>query len=495
MIGKTSVGFEQIKHDLLESIKLMPDAEKWGNYFQMSEAATLLDLFAGVSSFLQYNSIMAAREAGITTNARLKTSIYGAADILGYPINRRQSMRFKLNIISTKDVWLDRNNPIGSIGSARISLAESKQINIGHNIVDCVLGEWITREDVVPATQDFYEYHWDLTGVDNIGATEIDQIDNQLLDVFLDGRKVKTTRYLELLGRPEALGEEPSGCYVKSLAYRMSIFFGTRDIGVQATKNSKVRVVYLKVMKSSKSIELKNITLTDPDFMISDLEIISPYYPEDSLSKIVLLAPSYHSARRMMVNKYDHEAILAGYPGLVSAQWVSGFCEINGVHVRANSKGECESAGGTWTKSNFQCCTSTLSYLFSDGHIANDLEKEMIYRYLEPFRHEGDAIDLIDPSPINLTRSYKILLEEGVDADEVTSQIKALIKKYTFKLGVHFQEEALHKAMRTINGIIYLYPVNPTGDMYLAAHQYFKLDKLQIQYETDMKNLINPVVQ
>ena len=485
IVSRESVGFDDIRKDLMDALSNSQDGKTWTEYFQVGEASTLIDLMAGIGAFCQYNSIAVARESGITCGARLKSSIYGAADILGYPVNRKQSLRFKLKINSSVDVWLDRNYPIGTLGNAQVSLVNSTQVNVGMNVLECTLGSWEFMEKRVMEQKDYYECRWDFRDVDNIGPTTVDEIDNSLLNIYVDNVLIRKTRYLELLGQPDTIGGPKNNCFTKSLAYSFSVFFGTPSLAIVPPKNSMVKVEFIKVEETKDKAVPDNVSLSSDKFTVSDLTVITPFYDCDSLEKICFLAPRYHSARRMMVNKYDHEACTMSYPGMVSVKWVHGYCTKDGGKVYASNSQECTLAGGSWTKATDQCCTSTMAYLFADGHVMTAEEEEEVFKFTDPFRHEGDTIKLLPSEKVNLTRSYKVLMTKNSDADVLTKRIKALVNQYCDTLGIIFREEELNEKIRDLEGVVLLYPLISTGDFRTAEHQYLSLDRLQIQFESD----------
>lgn len=491
IVNRSSVGFDEIKSDLIKVLAESNDGKTWVDYFNIGPASTLIDMMAGVAAFCQYNGIALQRESGITQGARLKSSIYGAADILGYPINRKKSLRFKLKINSSVDVWLDRKYPIGILGNAQVSLVDSTQVNVGTNTLDCVLGSWEELTHQVQDQVDYYECRWDFRDVDNIGPTDVDQIDNELVNIYVDGVMQKSTRYLEMLGMPDIYGGENNQCFTKSLAYSFSVFFGTNDIAYIPPKNSNVLVEFLKVEETRDKAIADNVSLSNDAFTVAELVVTVPYYPSDSLDKICFLAPRYHAAKRMMVNKYDHESCIMSYPGMVSVKWVHGYCTKDGKKIYSSSNSECGLNGGTWEPATNVCCTSTLAYLFEDRHTLTPYEEEELFKFINPFRHEGDNIQMLPSEEVELTRSYRILMRKNSDAEYLTKQVKALINQSCNKLGVVFKEEQLNERIRNLDGVILLYPLISTGDFRIAEHQYLNLSRLQIQFETDPSALMS----
>ena len=112
-------------------------------------------------------------------------------------------------------------------------------------------------------------------------------------------------------------------------------------------------------------------------------------------------------------------------------------------------------------------------------------EEEEVFKFTDPFRHEGDTIKLLPSEKVNLTRSYKVLMTKNSDADVLTKRIKALVNQYCDTLGIIFREEELNEKIRDLEGVVLLYPLISTGDFRTAEHQYLSLDRLQIQFESD----------
>ena len=216
LIDPSSMTFEAILNDMVDYVSALPDSKKWLDYFKFSEGATLMELMAGVGSFLRYHALMTDRESSHLT-ARLKSSVYGMADLFGYPVNRSQSPTLRLDIQSEVDTFLVRDTPIGTLAGQPISLLKSTQINRGLNQVTVGIGQWVTKTTTATTSKSFTEFKWRVdSSLDEFLIKDIDQIDNALVEVTVGTDLVPWTRYVESLG-------VSGDVILKTLAYSISL--------------------------------------------------------------------------------------------------------------------------------------------------------------------------------------------------------------------------------------------------------------------------------
>lgn len=484
VIDPNSMTYEAILNDMVDYVSALPDSKKWLDYFKFSEGATLMELMAGIGSFLRYHALMTDRESSILT-ARLKSSIYGMADLFGYPPNRSQAPTFRLTIYSEEDKFLLRDTPIGNMSGQPVSLLKSTQINVGTNVVDVALGSWVTKTVTSNTSKSFTEFKWRMdSSLDENIIDDIDVIDNQYVEVTVGQQPVTWTRYVESLG---VAGD----VILKTLAYSISIIFGGENIGRQVQNNDQVTLRFLKVAGGSLSrttYSLENLELEVEKMSTNKLEVLTPFYPADSLQKIVRLMPGYYAAQRRMLNREDHAAMLGSYPGIISSKWVYGKCydDKSVIDHEKRTESECKLVtGSTWVPASTQCCTATLAYLFKDEHRADLVEEEKIFAYLDPFNVGGESIQLIQGEAVMINLRGSIVLLDGVDADVVTAQIKAIVELYCFQLGSSFKLQDLETQIKGLDGVRYAYINAPVRDLRLAFYQYLKRGVTQIRFTND----------
>ncbi|CAH9015552.1 putative baseplate wedge subunit protein [Vibrio phage 150E35-1] len=483
MIDPKSMTYEAILNDLFNYVQSLPDSKRWLDYFKFSEGATLMELMAGIGSFLRYNSLVTWRESSILT-ARLRSTIYGMADLFGYPPNREQSAKLTITFTSDYDIWWDRLSPLGTIGSADISLLESTQIRRGSNTVTVVLGRWISRTKISDTARPFTAFNWDVSSEeDESGITNIDSIDNNNVNIYVDSSKVSWTRYVEELG-------SGSDVQLRTLASQLSVIFGSDDLGLNVQNGQEIKLQYVAVDKSNIDTNTyvpDQVTLHIEKSQTVSVETISPYYAADSLEKLVRLIPGYYAAQRRMVNRADHEAILSSYTGMASSKWVLGTCVDSTGKTLPQYRNErtCVGAGGSWTNTTEQCCTATMAYLFEDEHVVTPLEQEQIFTYLDDFIMPGESIVLIHPTPVQVHSKFTIVVEEGTDTRLLQMRVYASIDLYCKKLGLSFKIEELARTIRELDGVIYLYTHQPNDDIVLSESQYLIRGTTSIDFTTD----------
>lgn len=482
VVDPSSMTFEAILNDLVDYVSTLPDSKKWLDYFKFSEGATLMELMAGIASFLRYHALMTDRESSPLT-ARLKSSIYGMADLFGYPVNRSQAPVLQLVINSEVDDFLGRDDPIATLAGQPVSLLKSQQINRGINTVDVAIGRWVTKEATSNSARSFAEFKWRVdSSIDDFLIEDIDQVDNNLVEITVNDQLVSWTRYVESLG-------VDADVILKTLAYSISIMFGGENIGRTIANNDVVRLKYFAVAGSGLSrakYDLENLSFDRDGMVINKLTIVTPYYPSDSLQKIVRLLPGYFAAQRRMLNRDDHAAMLMSYPGIISAKWVYGTCTVDGtVDMEKRTEAECKLVQGSWTDAANQCCTATMAYLFDDEHKADVAEEERIFQYLDPFNIGGESIELIKGKPVMLTLRGSIVILDGYDADDITTKIKATIDLFCRQLGINFKLQDLETRIRAIDGVKYVYLNAPVRDLRLGNDRYLKRGVMQIKFTND----------
>ncbi|AUR83140.1 hypothetical protein NVP1031O_158 [Vibrio phage 1.031.O._10N.261.46.F8] len=483
MIDPQSMTYEAILNDLFTYVQSLPDSKRWLDYFKFSEGATVMELMAGIGAFLRYNSLMTWRESSILT-ARLRSTIYGMADLFGYPPNREQAAKLTITFTASNDVWWDRLNPIGTIGSADISLLESTQIRRGSNTVTVVLGRWVSRTQTSDTARPFSSFDWNVTdATDESGVASVDNIDNTAVNIYVAGSLVTWTRYVEELGTG-------TNVQLRTLSSQISVIFGSEDLGLPVQNGQEVMLQYIAVDKSNIDTNTyipSEVTLLVDGSVATVVETVSPFYEADTLEKLVRLIPGYYSAQRRMVNRADHESILSSYPGMSSAKWVLGTCvdaDGNSLNQYRNQR-TCVGAGGTWTNTTEQCCTATMAYLFEDEHVVTINEQEQIFTYLDDFIMPGESIVLINPTPVQIHSKFTIVVAEGTDTRLLQLRVYAAIDLYCKKLGATFKIEDLARTIRALDGVTYLYTQQPNDDITLSESQYLIRGTTSISFTTD----------
>jgi len=141
IIKPESISQENIKQDIREWLNNKPDAEKWSSFYDSATGQALIDLIAGLSSFLKYDSMMARREAYYQF-AINRSSIIGGAQLNGYSAFRGMNSVVKINLTPSTSGVFNQYDDLGAVKDRRIIVLEAKPYNAGITIdVLCVVGE------------------------------------------------------------------------------------------------------------------------------------------------------------------------------------------------------------------------------------------------------------------------------------------------------------------------------------------------------------------
>ncbi len=465
MIQFTSLSFEQIKTDLITYSEGLPDYESWRDFFEGGSGTTLIQLMAGLGSYLSYHSMMARRE-GSLFYAKLRSTIYGIAALLGYPVNRKSAALFDMTIRRDASeptiVWsrYDVNgdsNPIGTIKSVPLSFVlDDVQLIPGYNYFNSdpgrsqiVIGQWKKYELTATNSQDFFEV--------NVIVSDPDLIDNDYIEVWLDKQdgngwnRIPTVKYVEEL--------DPTNCLIHTLGDRVLVIFGDDFFGLKIQSSYEIRIEYLEVGDVSSDYDPENISLDIGD--VYDQTLIHPMYNEDSLVKITRVAPGYFATKRRMITLEDHDYVVMGQPGVVSA----------------NAK------KATWIDIDPDdpdpedpCCTVIIAYLFDDYHVMDTDEETALLTELEDYRMQGELLIFRDPSLIAVNVEMTVVIDSGADTALIQSEsYEYITAQLCYQLGITFQTGKVVTAVSKMDFVKRVYLTTPTFDKELDSEtEYFK---------------------
>lgn len=322
LISPSAVSYNEILDDIVQFVDSQPDAKKWRDFFAGGNGLTFLELCAGLSTFLNYNALATRRESYLYT-AKLRRSIYGIADTLGYPINRKTASRLTLTVnnISGSNIFWERTDVLGFLSGRPLSLIDTFTFPPGTSTVDVIAGEWASDSQTSTTDADYATISFDLLD------TDIDQIDNELLELYIDNAQIEYSRFVEDIDKGLVIQ--------KSLLDRIDMLFGSSSLGRKISPNQNIEIRYVVVAEDpitpNQSLLPANVSMSDNRFTVSSLTLVTPTYPEDSIEKVVALAPGYFTTRRRMVTDFDHESIAKSYTGIIDAKFHPGQCMIRSV--------------------------------------------------------------------------------------------------------------------------------------------------------------------
>lgn len=452
ILQPSSVSYEQIRQDLLDYVQSKPDYDAWKDFFEGGAGVTNIELQAGLGAFLSFHAYMSRRESHLFY-AKLRSTIYGIADILGYPINRMEAGKLKLKITCDSSFFWDRDVPIGNLNGVPLSLLNSTHFNIGLNDgtgdgIDVVFGEWQSYSTTISGDIDFNEVE--------LLLEDVDRADNVNFEVRVNDILTDTTKYVEAMG--------PTNILQKTLSDRILIVFGDDFFGLKAHNNDDIDIDYVYVHDVT-DYSISKIRL-DLDGEITDGVSVNPLLVADSTRKVTIVAPGYFSSKRRMVTNSDHEYIVLSYTGIVSAKMKR------------------------YDEEEDPCCTALISYLFSDEHLMSPSEEDQILDYLEDFKITGEQVVFVDPQAVLVNMEMTIVVDEGADTDEIETLATEAVNSQCLQLGSIFKVGTVVDEVSEINGVNRTYLTQPRYDKENPYNKYFKLDVIDITFTTDSNSVL-----
>ena len=477
------ISLDEIEKELDRIILAQENGAQWLDFYMGSNGAMLKNWLSAVATFLSYEAIASRRESNPVTG-KLKSTVYNAAMLFGYPINRSVAARIKLTIRNKGDsIFWNKSNPICYFAGSPCSLLESKQVVKGINTLELVVGEWRTQQTTIDYDTNYYQ---EIIKLDQYNTT-IDYVCNNNLNVYVNQQLQKLSKFVEDVQSGKVIDQ--------TFNDYMSILFGGLSGGVRLKKNDIITIDWLQIKDISgntDSIVFDNSTYFSDvtAFEYQDLEIISRQTSPDSLQKIIRLLPGYYSARRRAVNPDDHSAILTSYPGIVSAHFATGVCNSN--ELTTPTKQDCIDNGGDWNKTSSGCCTNIISYLRADKLTMTDEEEQAIYDDMaEKYMIEGSYLIFKPGIPVTVMPKIAIVVEPDYDGiSNLETYVKALIAEQCYILGGTFRVSELLAQINNIKGVKYSSIIRPYNDLALSWLGYFNEGTLDLRIVTSKEELL-----
>lgn len=439
LIDPSSISYENIKKDLLEYIKNLPDNAKWKDFYESGAGTTHVELLAGLGTYLSFHSMGARRESYLDT-AKLYSSAVNICNIIGHPVNRVSAPILRINFTLTSSVLWDRTVPCFSYKNRNVSLYTSQTLLAGTQEMDFVIGDWKTTEFTSKNNDKFANT---LILEEGIDANLFDNT----LELFINGAGKAIVKHADNF--------LPNNVLLKTYPGGVLLVFGDGIVGYQLRVNDNVVFNYIVTSGPIDANAILPEELTKYlNCKINSVQIINPGYNADSIPKLSAVAPGYLTTKRRMVTGEDHKYIFMNYSGsMVSAGW---------------------------KKQENECCTIFLSYLFDNEHIALTPELDLMYAFLDDYKMVGERIIIVPPVKFGLEMKVVVIIEEGIQQNEIETTLRATIDQYTMKLGTTFHIGQIVSDLSKVDGVKRVYLVRPVSDKTLQYNEYLKLAGLQI---------------
>ena len=135
VIDPKSVSFEAIKTDILNYIQSKPNGQMWIDKYAGGIGNTIVELCAGLASYLQY-SIAAARRESYLMYAVARSSAVAEGQFLGYSAYRGRNPVITLSVTPLQTIFIPKLSVVGVYGSYVLVTAQDTQLN--DNIIQSV---------------------------------------------------------------------------------------------------------------------------------------------------------------------------------------------------------------------------------------------------------------------------------------------------------------------------------------------------------------------
>lgn len=429
-----SISFPEVKKFLKDYVESKPEYEsKWKDFFESGAGVNLIDVAAGVTAFLGFNSYMARKDSLLDYSA-LPSTVMTIASTLGYIYNRKSAPRLKITINSARNFSWKKEIPIGTIKGRNVCLIEDTIIKVGEHKYDVVVGDWKEVNTLLTESKDFYSFVVD------------GEVDNRFYNLLLNDEYVPLKKTQEELDSKSIL--------VRSHKNGVYLIFGNGIQGRKAELATQLKFEYIEPADKFMSLTFSPSDLSlNIDGDIVNSQIIDQGSNADSTDKLVALAPGYYGTQRTLISYSDYEYIGASYEGLVSCK------------ARPHTK---------------KCCAVDVFYLREDELRFTPTQLQEFEDYLESHSLLGTAYFVYPPSPIDVDASVKIVLKDPIRKNEIEQIIKDHLNFQCMKLGGTFSMSSISGLELPEGTRVYIdYPIK---DKIAKEYQYFRLKNLEFRY-------------
>lgn len=471
IIRENSLSEQSILEELIKFIESKPDGARWKDFFTGSHGMTLAEWCAALGTFLAYQARAYRRESSALT-ANLKSTIYSMAYTFGYPVNRALSCKLQATITNQgQSRFWPRTTIIGHILGHPVSLASDTMISEGQTVVDLLIGQWESVRTVVQEQKDYWQYNIELD-------RDMELVDNELLEVWLNNERIDVTRNLEDI--------DVKVCLVKMLINTISVMFGSSYMGQPVSINDQIDIIYFVISSTgdaSPIYNLKDLSFVEPDIIGEELKVIRRETPGDSLEKIIRVMPGYYASKRRMITPADHMALVLSYPGVIDTNFAYGLCTVDPLDNY--DKKTCIAAGGEWDPAVLGCCVQYMSYLTEDEREWTLAEENLVLDYLAEHQIAGEQILFRVGEPVEIDLRLIVCVLPDSDTGQISQSIRSQLINQCYLLGGTFNTARLVNEVNQVANVVHNYIKQPSRDRRLCWYAYFRPGTIDIEFTTD----------
>lgn len=257
-LKSTALSYEEVRTQLEDFIKSLPENERWADFFASSAGQTLIELMSGLGTYAAFHSMSARGEAYVDT-AQLRTSLLQIANMYGYAVNRSSAPKLLLRFPPlTADVSLtgdDVGNPnsVGFYKDKKIVPLRTSTIrtSLSPQWVEAYLGTWKYKDIQVLETKDFYRAKVDDLTIDN----DLERLRLSVLGTV--DEVLSLVRYAEEMA-PQAQFQSSGAYTVAQSGNILTIggglsFFTSRHLGAKLIFDGALTATLLTISPDGKS--------------------------------------------------------------------------------------------------------------------------------------------------------------------------------------------------------------------------------------------------
>ena len=401
IVDPSSADFDQISLDLRTFLESRPDAARWQGFFDSQVGTTIIQMMAGMATYLQYNTIVSRREA-YAPYAQNRSSIIGFGQSVGYSADRGRNAVVTVTIVPNFTGVLDAFSIIGSVKDVDLVLLEATTVNDGVAVtVDAVVGSLLTETQVVPSANP-QAFRFQNPNV------------SQDIRVKINGELVETSE-------------------------RMVDLIDEKFI-VQSNVLSSVDVYYINLasftleIETGDNIEIEYIQLRSVDFELSDIVfdfgavqssiLKSVFVDVENQGSLFVNAQNFNETQGLIRGRLDYEKL---------------FLALRNNIVDTSHR-------------DISPAVVELLYVLNDSSLFNDLEKVDLITELSASRPMGiEPPTIADPTIVFLPLSIDVTLLSS-DGDPVNS-VEGIVSTNEFQLGHKIKFTTVEQELETLEFI------------------------------------------
>lgn len=454
-----------LEKEILLYLATMDDSVRWKDYFESSTGKTLIDLLIGISELLLYKLETRSLDSYLLTSIS-KPAAYLLSQMVGYNPNRKfhslGTVRCEMDFVNEAS-WVV---PAGYLFDAEVPLVttENTVFPVGETsvVVKVMQGEWVDLTFSVD-NDNLKGNSWEILKIDSNDF----KVDQKQILVQVDGELIKCVDKVEKVD---------ANSVIVRTDYLGGVFllFGDGEFGYKLRPSSIVKVRYLSTLGFDGVLpagtQLGSFIISQEIIRAVVESSVQGGSNEDDIDKIKFLASRFFQTQGRAVTRWDYQAILMSYPGVISAQ------------ARKNTD---------------TCCTIQLCGLKTTHAYWSQSEVDDLFTYLYDYAMLSARLEWVQPQPVEIQIHITIVVPPLFNNFTIEQEVEDYIKKtYCYQLGnTLYPTRVVDNVTDMFSDVIrsYITQLNGVNDTYLDInlefYQYFKPSVVQISRRVEIPQM------